>query len=236
MVVVSLIATSLIFSVMPIASISQIRNIAPEEVLKFMSYFPNFSPDRIMMEIILKHWKILFLMIPGMLPIIIAAHSFGSERKNSSLEALFSTPTSDLEILVAKMISAFLPSQLAVFLSFGILAIGINHYSNSIVGTSVLPDAEWLLIVFLLGPLFGLFTISMTVFLSSRIADTRAVQQIGSFVIMPLLALSVGQLYGLVMLSTKNLILASIGMALADIVLVFFAARIFNREKILTSW
>ena len=51
----------------------------------------------------------MFLMVPLMVASTVAADSFAGEKERKTLESLLYTPTTDRELLVAKMLGAWLP-------------------------------------------------------------------------------------------------------------------------------
>jgi len=72
--------------------------------------------------------------------------------------------------------------------------------------------------------------------LSSRVNDPRTAQQISAVLIVPVLGLLFGQLAGVVVLGPA--LALGIGVILAAIAAasLWFAARVFQREVILTRW
>jgi ABC-2 type transport system permease protein len=55
-------------------------------------------------------------------------------------------------------------------------------------------------------------------------------------VIIPLLAVFFGQLAGVVIVNTRFVFIAALVLMLTDIILVYLAVRLFQRETILTRW
>ena len=56
---------------------------------------------------------LMFMLIPAVLPTIIASYTLVGEKINKSLEPLLATPTTDLELLGGKSLSIFVPTMLA---------------------------------------------------------------------------------------------------------------------------
>ena len=79
-------------------------------------------------------------------------------------------------------------------------------------------------------------SVEANVIISSRVNDIRAAQQLGAFVILPIILVmvfaSTVQTFPLV---TLALILSG-GLALADIALFYLSKATFQREEILTKW
>jgi ABC-2 type transport system permease protein len=86
----------------------------------------------------------------------------------------------------------------------------------------------------LLSPLLALLSVLSGVLVSSRMNDPRAAQQVTGIFVVPITALSLVVLAGKVFLSVWMVVLAAT-VALDGLVL-YFAARLFQRETILTRW
>jgi ABC-2 type transport system permease protein len=71
---------------------------------------------------------------------------------------------------------------------------------------------------------------------SSRVNDPRVAEQLSAVVVLPLLLLFFGQIAGIVLLSRRLMLLLALALAALDVVLVFLAVRLFQRETILTRW
>jgi ABC-2 type transport system permease protein len=81
-----------------------------------------------------------------------------------------------------------------------------------------------------------LLSVNFSIMVSSRVNDPRVAEQLSAVVILPLLALFFGQISGLVILNS-NLILGMAGfLVVLDVILIYLAIRLFERENILTRW
>jgi ABC-2 type transport system permease protein len=94
----------------------------------------------------------------------------------------------------------------------------------------------WLLGIFIVGPLLSIAGVSMAVMISSRVNDPRVAEQVSALVMLPILAVFMGQVFGAVVVNLQFMVLIAIGMFVLDIVLIFFATQLFQRENILTRW
>ena len=88
----------------------------------------------------------------------------------------------------------------------------------------------------LLTPLLALFGNAMAVVVSSRVLDPRAAQNLAATTVLPLLGLLVVQLAGRIALGPRFYVVLALGVAAADVALVFIAVRLFDRERLLTQW
>jgi ABC-2 type transport system permease protein len=179
---------------------------------------------------------IFFIMIPVILPTVMASYSFVGEKLNRSLEPLLATPTTDIELLLGKSASIFIPCMLATWLAFIPFVIIVNLLTSGTLGYAPLPDAVWIIGVFLLAPLFCIMSIALNVVVSSRVSDVRASQQIGSIIVLPIVAFFIIALAGLFSLGPEIMLLLSGMVLLIDVGIVYLSLKTFQRENILVRW
>lgn len=178
----------------------------------------------------------LFLMMPVIIPITIAAYSIVGEKVTRTLEPLLATPITTVELLAGKGIAAGGPAVLATWLSFFIFIVGALLMRLPLKVISNLFNPLWLLGIFVLGPLLAIAAISLAVMVSSRTTDPRVAEQISGLFILPLVALVLGQATGFLIINQTLMIWMTLGVALLDIGLLAFAVQLFQRESILTRW
>jgi ABC-2 type transport system permease protein len=139
----------------------------------------------------------LYLMVPLITATVIAADSFAGERERKTLEALLHTPASDRELVVAKFLAALLPAVTVAWAGFAIYAIVANLLAWPALGRVFFPSATWLLLAFWVAPAVSALGLSVMVIVSSRVRTLQAAHQIGSLVMLPILALLVAQTGGM---------------------------------------
>lgn len=179
---------------------------------------------------------LFFVLIPAILPTVIASYTFVGEKINRSLEPLLATPTTDADLLAGKSLSIFLPTMLVTWLSFIPFVLLVNFLATPVMGYAPLPDATWIVGVFLLSPLFCIMAIALNVIVSSRVTDVRAAQQLGSLVVLPVVVLFVVSLSGLFTLGPLTMLLLTAAVALVDLGIMYLALKTFQREEILVRW
>jgi ABC-2 type transport system permease protein len=104
------------------------------------------------------------------------------------------------------------------------------------VGYPLLPNLTWILSMVLLAPTACFMSVLACVIVSSKVSDVRAAQQIGGFVVMPVVVLMMGVLSGFIFLSPLMIFIFAGLYGCIDLGLFYFAKAIFNRETILTKW
>jgi ABC-2 type transport system permease protein len=94
----------------------------------------------------------------------------------------------------------------------------------------------WLISIFGIGTLLSISGVSISIMISSRVNDPRVAEQLSSLVAIPLIALFMGQSFGVVQFDLTLVLWVTFGMLLLDAVLLYFAIQLFQRETILTRW
>lgn len=178
----------------------------------------------------------IFIIVPATLPTIIATYSIVGEKNNRSLEPLLATPTTDGELLAGKIFSAFIPSMGSTLLAFSLGVILLDIVLLPQVGYPLLPNLTWLFSILFLAPTTCLMSVLACVLVSSKVTDVRAAQQLGGFVVMPVIVLMLGVLSGFIFLSPLMILVFTGVYGLLDLGLFYFVRAVFNREKILTKW
>jgi ABC-2 type transport system permease protein len=177
-----------------------------------------------------------FVIIAAILPTIIASYSFVGEKLEKSLEPLLATPTTDGELLFGKSLAAFVPCVGATYIGALIFVVTIDTWSAINLGVFLVPNAYWAIVMGIVTPLACIISVEANVIISSRVNDIRAAQQLGAFVILPIILVmifaSTVQTFPLVTLA----LLLSGGLALADIAMFYLSKATFQREEILTKW
>ena len=100
----------------------------------------------------------------------------------------------------------------------------------------VLLGPRTLGVVLLIGPLAAMVALQLAICVSSRVNDARTAQQLGIFVILPIPALLLGQMFGGIELTGPVILWIALGLFIVNIGLMWFAIRLFDRETILTRW
>ncbi|MFC2078717.1 ABC transporter permease [Candidatus Bipolaricaulota bacterium] len=175
-----------------------------------------------------------FLLLPAIIPLAIAVYSIVGEKEQTTLEPLLATPISDVELFLGKALASVIPALIVNWISFGAFLVLIRLLVGSVPLQMLTPP--WLASIFGLAPLLALFSVGVTMIVSSRASDARAAYQFSSLAILP-------GLVPLIIYSTQktlvnmNLILLEGGLlVIADVAVLYFAIKLFRREQILTRW
>ena len=197
---------------------------------------PGFSVKQATILAMVSLLSLIFMFIPAFVPSVIASYTFVGEKINKQLEPLLATPTTDSELLLGKALGAFLPAVGVTFASFTGMVILVDLLTFPIFGYPVLPDLLSLVILFVYCPLIAILSVSVSVFISSKVNDVRAATQLSGVSVLPVLGFYFLFLGGLLKLDWVELALFAVLLVLIDAGLFYLSKMTFQREEILTKW
>jgi ABC-2 type transport system permease protein len=211
------------------------------------SFLKNF-PEQVRMEakgmtdaegmvyiMLLYFFAPFFLIIPLMASSVIAADSFAGEKERKTTEALLATPITDSELLLGKILVALVPAMIITIASFIVYASVVNIVLLPAAGRLVLPNLNWLILIFLLSPSIALAGIGLTVLISSRVKGFREAQQISGVLVLPVLFLVFAQANGALFLGPIVLLELTALCLIIDIAVLRICTKLFRREELIAK-
>jgi len=186
-------------------------------------------------QIVLFNTSLLYFMVlPVIIPLAIAVYSIVGEKEQTTLEPLLATPITDRELFVGKALASVIPAVIVNWVSFGVFLLA----TRLLVGSFLIETltAPWLLSIFCLSPLLALFSVGVTMIVSSRASDARAAYQFSSLAILPALLPLIIYSSMKTLVDLRLILLEAGVLIVASVVILRFAIRIFHREQILTRW
>ena len=182
-----------------------------------------------------QQFLVFFLLMPAYIPLSIATFSIIGEKQARTLEPVLATPIRTVELLAGKAVAALVPGVLAGWVTYvAFVALASIVYGPALFG--VVTDASWLVGVFILGPAVGLSSVVAGVIVSSRVNDPRVAQQVGGIIIVPIIALTLAQATGTVLVGAAGYLLMAAIVLVASLVGLRAGVALFDREAILTRW
>ena len=234
-----LIITVLFSIAMPlIITIASGSILEDEDTAKFMSkvFGQVDDPEKVFIGFIIKQFLIFLLMIPAMVPSLIAPASVLMEKENNTLEPLLGTPIKTRELLFGKSLTAMVPAFVISTINFLILTLVVDVVLYIKMGYTPLPTVEWLIVAFILSPILSFLLTMISIIVSSKSTDIRSAQGIGSVIIFPIYLIIGLQIAGFFLINITYLLLGCLGFLILCPILLRIAVRVFDRENILTKW
>jgi uncharacterized membrane protein SpoIIM required for sporulation len=172
----------------------------------------------------------LLLMVVGFFPtsfsLVIALEAFAGEKERRSLEPLLSTPLSDAQLYMGKMLASVVPPVLASY-------IGITIYSLSVTFAVAPMRAHSMILIVVLTTAHAALMVSAAVVVSTQATSVRAANLLASFIIVPVALLL--QLEAFLMAFEDYFSLWLIVLMIIIVTLIFtrMGVFLFNREWLL---
>ena len=181
-------------------------------------------------------FNVYFLILPLAIPMTIATYSIVGEKRDRSLEPLLAAPITTSQLLAGKSIAAAAPGIIAAWLSAIVYAIALQFVVQSAAVRALLLSGPFLTSVLVIAPLLTVLATTVGLSVSSRVNDPRVAEQLGMIVIVPVLGLVFAQIAGIVAYDMSTVLISAAVLVVADLILLYVAVRLFQRETILTRW
>ncbi|MGZ4903603.1 MAG: ABC transporter permease subunit [Halobacteriota archaeon] len=185
---------------------------------------------------VLNAFSFFFVIVAGTLPISIGAYSIVGEKLEKTLEPLLATPTTDGEILLGKVLAAFVPAIIATYAGAVIFMVLMDGVTSNRIGYLFFPNWTMAVILLVTVPLISILSTEFNVIISAKVSDIRAAQQFGALVLLPLAVIYVELEIGFVSLTPATLAIIFAIILVIDVILFYVSRTTFRREEILTKW
>ena len=232
----------LLFVVILLAQLIILRQVTPRETnnvpaaVTLACNAQGLTQSECMQGYLVGSFMALFLIIPVMIPVTIAAYSIVGEKATHSLEPLLATPTTTAEIILGKGLASVIPAIAATWLSFGLFLIAARFLAVSDRVFALIADPLWLVGLIVAAPLLCVLSVTTAIAISSRVNDPRAAEQLSAILIVPVMALLFGRVIGFITLNVTTMLIFSLILFVINIGMVALAVQLFQREVILTRW
>jgi ABC-2 type transport system permease protein len=230
---------ALVFAAIPtgIVAFIEANELDPEqlsEIEGYISQFPDLAPKLAAQGFIVLNFMAYFLLIPAMVPMAIATQSVIGEKTSRALEPQLATPMEVSELLLGKALAAATPAVLAtwgVFLLYGL----VNGAIAEPVLTNLIFNDTWKVAMLSLVPLICLLSVLLGIIISSRVNDARTAQQIGGFIVLPVIGVAIAGFFsGQATFTLQQVLVGDLVVAFLIGLALVAGNWIFDRETILT--
>ncbi len=175
----------------------------------------------------------MYLIVPMMVASVIAADSFAGEKERKTLEALLYTPTTDFELVAAKLVAAWVPAIIVAWVGFILYGIVANGAAWGTMGQIFFPNTMWVVLALWVAPGVAGLGLSATVLVSVRANSFQDAYQMGAMVVLPLVILMISQAVGVLYLSVGFVFLLGLVCWIIDAVLLWLSVKLFQRSEII---
>lgn len=178
--------------------------------------------------------SLLLLIVPVVVPPVIAAYSVIGEREQGTLEPFLTTPIRRDELLLGKAVAAFLPTVVVAYAVYAIVAIAVRVGAAHAV-SAVIWHTPQMVSQILFTPLLVTWAIWVGIGISARVRDVRVAQQLATLGSLPALAFT--SLVSFQVLTPTVPLAVGLALALLAIDLVAWrvVSQMFDRERLITG-
>jgi ABC-type transport system involved in multi-copper enzyme maturation permease subunit len=185
--------------------------------------------------LILGQFQFFVLLIPAMIANVFATLSIVEEKMNQTLEPLLATPVRTWELLVGKILAGAVPALAVAWASTGLFILIASLLGWGHLFPYVLT-ATWIISLGLLMPAVSLLSFVVGVIGSSRARDAKGAQNLAVLVVLPIFALIIVQVTGLVWFTPLSTLFLSLALIVVDVGMLRVAVRLFARESLVIRW
>lgn len=178
--------------------------------------------------------SLFMLIIPLVIPPVIAAYSVVGERSQGTLEPVLGAPVTAGELLLGKALAAFIPSVVIAYIVYFAAAITIRIDAAHVV-SSVVWHVPQLLAQILFTPLLAAWAIWLGIGISTRATDVRVAQQLATLAGLPLLGFTSLISFQVITPSVPLALGLALALLVIDVVAGRVVASLFDRERLITG-
>jgi len=174
------------------------------------------------------------IMLPVILPVMIAAESIVGEKERHTLVPLLATPLTDSELLLGKFLTALIPGLAVAYANLA-LSIGLVNLMAYLFDPTKLwlwPNLLSLLQALVMPPLFTLLAVGITVPISGRVTKVYEAYQTSTIIVFPALIFAYAGLLQGTGLDWTIFIAGVIALLIADAGLFRLARNLFSRDRL----
>ena len=226
-------ATTLRLGGEQLGELGALLDVLPEHVRRQLGDGP--IEQRLLVYLVEFQFASLFLIVPLMVAAVIAADSFAGEKERKTLEALLYTPTTDMELYVAKLVGPWVAATGVATLGYLLYVISTNLIATVDAGRLLAVTPLWLVVILWLTPAVAALGLGALVLVSARVRGFQEAYQIGGLIVLPVLLLIVAQFSGVLFLDAAVAIVLGSFVWLAAAGVLWLGFRSFRRERLLLS-
>jgi ABC-type Na+ efflux pump permease subunit len=178
--------------------------------------------------------SLLLLIIPIVLPPVIAAYSVVGERDQGTLEPVLTTPVRASELLLGKAVAGFIPSVGLAYAIYFVVLISVRFGAARVVNDVVWHPPQ-VLAQLLFTPLLALWAIWVGIGISARASDVRVAQQLATVAGLPLLGFTSLLSFQVVKPSVPLAVGLALALLVVDVAAWRVVSRLFDPERLLTG-
>jgi ABC-type Na+ efflux pump permease subunit len=178
--------------------------------------------------------SLLLLVVPAVIPPIMAAYSVIGERDQGTLEPFLTTPIRREELLIAKALAVFVPSATVAYGIYFVFALSVRFGATHLVSAAVWHTPQ-MLAQLAFTPLIAVWAIWVGIAMSVRARDVRVAQQLATLASLPALGITTLITFRVITPSVALAVGLALGLLAVDVAAWRLVSRLFDRELLVTG-
>lgn len=178
---------------------------------------------------------LILLVVPALLPAVIASYSVVGEREQGTLEPLLTTPLRREELLLGKALGVVVPAVGIAYVLFAVIQICARLFASNAEVVAALGQGPHILAEILFAPLLAGWSICVGMGISTRASDVRVAQQLGTLSSIPPLAVVAFVSFNVFTPSVTLAVVFALVLLVADVILFRLVSALFDRERLITG-
>lgn len=233
-VILGVVVPGALIGIARVTDLTQVANVQPiislidklegSVLYETLNTFPTLN-HQIVYLLVTYLFAPFFLLIPVMASSVVAANSFVGEKERKTLETLLLSPVDMKKIFLGKLLSAFLPSLAISLLTFVGYGVTVNLVAYPLYDRIIFPTWNWIVLIVWVIPAVSLTAILCNVFISAKVKGYQEAYQMGGLIVLPVLALVVSQITGVLFLNAWVSLMIGLGLFLLNGVLLHMIAK-----------
>ncbi len=200
----------------------------------FQQSLAHYTTDqRIVVLMVVYYFAPMYLLLPIMVASVVAADSLAGEKERKTMEALLYTPTSDRDLLAAKLLAAWMPALVVAWGGFILYSVIVNLVAWPTFGYIFFPTTIWWLLALWVAPAVAGMGLGFTVLVSARVNTFQEAYQLGGLVVLPIVGIIIGQGTGTLYLGPSFVFLLGLVVWLINIILLWLGVRVLRRSSLI---
>jgi ABC-type transport system involved in multi-copper enzyme maturation permease subunit len=179
--------------------------------------------------------ELWLLILPLLLPPIVAGYAVVGERDQGTLEPVLTTPVRREELLLGKGLAAFVPTLSLAYVLYAIFLLIARLIAIHRVFHLVTEPAQ-LVALAVFAPLLAAFAIWVGIAISVRASDVRVAQQLSALAVLPVVGLLALFTFRVVSPTLTVAVAVAIILLVIDLAAWRVVSRMFDTERVLTRY
>jgi ABC-type Na+ efflux pump permease subunit len=178
---------------------------------------------------------LLLLVVPALVPAVLAAYSVVGEREQGTLEPLLTTPVRREELLLGKALATIVPAVGIAYVLFAVIEVSAQLFASNAAVAPALRQGPHVLAEILFAPLLAGWSTWVATGISVRASDVRVAQQLGTLASFPPLMVVALLSFNVIAPSITLAVVFALVLLAADVVLWRVVSAMFDRERLITG-